>query len=289
VDPETRFRAVFDMAYGPLCRYARHRGLDGPDAEDLVAQVLEVAWRKIDEVPSDDALPWLDAVAHNIWRNQARRDRRRADLLARFRASFPAQAVADPASPFDPGALRAALGCLSETGQEVRRRYVSSRDGHTTMDQEWTYIQPGPTEVVTAELIAVNYGSRTWFRGKTRQSLLVLTTGGSGFFNPAVIRAAVAAGRFKVTGTTMLRGIRVIKLAVSPGRITLYVDARTYMPVEYVVNLPASKGNWEQVLTEFQVLPASPANLARITPPVPAGFSRTRRAPGQLAYVQWTQ
>lgn len=121
MDPETRFRAVFDVAYGPLCRYARHRGLDGPDAEDLVAQVLEVAWRRIDEVPADNALPWLYAVAHNIWRNQARRDRRRADLLARFRASFPSQAVADPASPFDSGALRAALGCLSEADQEVLR------------------------------------------------------------------------------------------------------------------------------------------------------------------------
>jgi len=38
VDPEARFRAVFDSAYAPLCRYARHRGLIGPDAEDLVAR-----------------------------------------------------------------------------------------------------------------------------------------------------------------------------------------------------------------------------------------------------------
>jgi len=121
VDPDTRFRAVFDLAYGPLCRYARHRGLTGPDAEDLVAQVLEVAWRRIDEVPADDALPWLYAVAHNIWRNQARRDRRRADLLVRFRASFPALAAADSVGSFEPGALRAALGCLSEADQEVLR------------------------------------------------------------------------------------------------------------------------------------------------------------------------
>jgi hypothetical protein len=42
VDPETRFSAVFGLGYGPLCRYARHRGLTGPDAEDLVAQTQKV-------------------------------------------------------------------------------------------------------------------------------------------------------------------------------------------------------------------------------------------------------
>ncbi len=49
MDPEARFRAVFDRAYAPLCRYARHRGLSGADAEDLVAQTLEIAWRRLDE------------------------------------------------------------------------------------------------------------------------------------------------------------------------------------------------------------------------------------------------
>jgi DNA-directed RNA polymerase specialized sigma24 family protein len=56
VDPEIRFRAVFDAAYGPLARYFAHRGLTGPDAEDLVAQSLEVAWRRIDDVPEADPL-----------------------------------------------------------------------------------------------------------------------------------------------------------------------------------------------------------------------------------------
>jgi len=120
VDPETRFRVVFDLAYGPLCRYARHRGLDGPDAEDLVAHVLEIAWRRIDEVPADEPLPWLFAVAHNLWRNNARRDKRRRDILDRFRASLAPAAGADPAS-LDPGVLRAALGSLSDKDQEVLR------------------------------------------------------------------------------------------------------------------------------------------------------------------------
>lgn len=120
MEPETRFRMVFDLAYGPLCRYARHRGLDAPDAEDLVAQVLEIAWRRIGEVPADEPLPWLYAVAHNLWRNQARRDRRRREILDRFRPPVFPGARDDPAA-LDPGTLRAALDTLSAHDQEVLR------------------------------------------------------------------------------------------------------------------------------------------------------------------------
>jgi RNA polymerase sigma-70 factor, ECF subfamily len=110
---------MFDVAYAPLCRYARHRGLTGPDAEDLVAQTLEIAWRRIEDVPAAEPLPWLYAVAHNLWRNQARRDRRRRELLSRFRAPAPVAAGEDPAA--EPGVLRAALASLSHSDQEVLR------------------------------------------------------------------------------------------------------------------------------------------------------------------------
>jgi RNA polymerase sigma factor (sigma-70 family) len=120
VDPETRFREVFALAYAPLCRYARHRGLTGPDAEDLVAQTMEIAWRRIREMPATEPLPWLYAVAHNVWRNTARRDRRRRELLARFRARPPDGAWQDP-SGLEPGALRAALASLSDDDQEILR------------------------------------------------------------------------------------------------------------------------------------------------------------------------
>ncbi|MFF3878731.1 RNA polymerase sigma factor [Streptomyces sp. NPDC001978] len=118
MDAETRFRALFDSAYPALRRYARNRGLAGVDGEDLVAGTLEIAWRRIDDVPVDDPLPWLYVVAHNLWRNQTRKDRRRSEILARLPASPPASG--DPADlPHD--ALRAALESLSEDDQEVLR------------------------------------------------------------------------------------------------------------------------------------------------------------------------
>ncbi len=120
MDPETRFRVLFDLAYAPLGRYARHRGLTGPDAEDLVAQTLEIAWRRLEEVPADEPLPWLYAVAHNLWRNQARRDHRRRELLVRFRVLRVPAPGGDPGG-LEPGVLRAALASLSERDQEVLR------------------------------------------------------------------------------------------------------------------------------------------------------------------------
>jgi RNA polymerase sigma-70 factor, ECF subfamily len=120
MDRETRFRALFECAYPALSRYARHRGLTGADAEDLVAGTLEIAWRRIDEVPTDDPLPWLYAVARNLWRNKLRRDRRRGSILTRFHASLSPQVGDDPGG-LSPGALRAAMASLSDDDQEVLR------------------------------------------------------------------------------------------------------------------------------------------------------------------------
>jgi len=67
-----------------------------------------------------EPLPWLYAVARNLWRNQAREDRRRRDLLARFRASPQVADCGDPGG-LEPGVLRAALASLSDSDQEVLR------------------------------------------------------------------------------------------------------------------------------------------------------------------------
>ena len=73
-DPEGRFRVVFESTYSALARYARHRGLSGADADDLVAGTYEVAWRRLSAVPTGDGtLPWLFAVERNLLRNRWRK------------------------------------------------------------------------------------------------------------------------------------------------------------------------------------------------------------------------
>jgi RNA polymerase sigma factor (sigma-70 family) len=84
-EAETRFRAVFESTYPVLARYARRHGLSASDADDLVAETYEIAWRRLDVVPpSDEALPWLLGVSRNLLRNRRRRLWRDRSLLQRL-------------------------------------------------------------------------------------------------------------------------------------------------------------------------------------------------------------
>jgi RNA polymerase sigma-70 factor (ECF subfamily) len=119
MDAVARFRALFEAHHAAVRRYAFHRGIPAADADDLVAEVFAVAWRRRDDVPADDALPWLLAVAGNVRRNQARSARRYAAAL---RTLPPPGTAPPPGEPDDRGArLRRALAGLSDDDQEILR------------------------------------------------------------------------------------------------------------------------------------------------------------------------
>jgi RNA polymerase sigma-70 factor (ECF subfamily) len=128
MDAETRFATLFAEVYPALQRYARYRGLRGADADDLVAETLTVAWRRLDDVPDDDPIPWLFAVARNLWRNDRRRDGRRRRIAAELPIEL-ASAGRDAAPPDEPASLTEtrigrALAHLSDADQEVLRLVV---------------------------------------------------------------------------------------------------------------------------------------------------------------------
>jgi len=118
MDTEPRFRALFELAYPALHRYAAHRGIGGADADDLVAATLEVAWRRLEDVPGAEPLPWLFAVARNIRRNQTRSELRRQAFVGRLPVPRPEPDPNDPAAP-DAGSLRKALSQLAADDREI--------------------------------------------------------------------------------------------------------------------------------------------------------------------------
>jgi RNA polymerase sigma-70 factor (ECF subfamily) len=120
MDAEVRFRALFRTAYPALIRFARHRGLNESGADDLVAGTLEIAWRRLEEVPADNPLPWLYGVARNIWRNQLRSETRQNLLVLKLPTSE-VQAGPDISPTLDAVALRKSLGELNEDDQEILR------------------------------------------------------------------------------------------------------------------------------------------------------------------------
>ena len=121
MDNPTRFRCLFEQAYPALLRYALNRGLAGPDADDLVAATLEIAWRRLEDVPAEEPLPWLYGVARNLLHNQRRQSRRRDAIVSRLADMRGRLTPAQPGEPgeLDPGALRRALAGLSDTDQEL--------------------------------------------------------------------------------------------------------------------------------------------------------------------------
>src|SRR5215831_16290016 len=98
---EARFREVFGHL-PEVVAYARRRGSRDPEA--IGAEVLTVAWRKLADVPTDDARPWLYATARNLVRAEWRKARQAE------RGDHPATAVVteiEPAALGDPELARA--------------------------------------------------------------------------------------------------------------------------------------------------------------------------------------
>ncbi|WP_262348402.1 RNA polymerase sigma factor [Cellulosimicrobium cellulans] len=108
------------IAHAPaVYRYARTR-LPAAEAEDVVAEVFAIAWRK-GERNLVNPRAWLLGVARRVLANQVRAHNRRAALSARLRSH--------PATPADPDdgvlheldELRRALALLRPADRDVIR------------------------------------------------------------------------------------------------------------------------------------------------------------------------
>ena len=116
-DRTARFRRIFDASYPSLHAYVRRRA-DAADADDLVAEVLTIAWRRLEAIPPEAELPWLYGVARRTLANHRRgqvRRRRLADRLATLAGGGRAQQDGDD------GALLEALARLSVADRELLR------------------------------------------------------------------------------------------------------------------------------------------------------------------------
>jgi RNA polymerase sigma factor (sigma-70 family) len=116
-DEERRVRleALFAGYAADVLAYARRR-TDVSTADDVLSEVFVVAWRRLEEIPAPDPLPWLLACARRVLANHRRGERRRAAFLQRF-------AVEEPASegPIEPPdrRLAQALASIGDQDREV--------------------------------------------------------------------------------------------------------------------------------------------------------------------------
>lgn len=122
-----KFRRLYDENFSAVRCYCLRR-LPVSDANDAVAEVFLVAWRRIAEVPvGDEARMWLFGVARNVVRNFSRSERRRVRLVGRIGslgfASAPSPETVVIRRSEDNAVLEA-LGALRPADQEMLRLSV---------------------------------------------------------------------------------------------------------------------------------------------------------------------
>ena len=118
MDAQARFDALYREHAGEVRRYVRRRW-DTQSADDVVADVFVVAWRRLGDVP-DDPLPWLLAVARRILANRRRGDARDHALRDRIRSEqlrAPAVGAADASQAHE--VVWVALSTLSDRDREA--------------------------------------------------------------------------------------------------------------------------------------------------------------------------
>jgi len=131
-EPDREFTALFAAHYPDLLRYAIRRvGADA--AQDVVADVFLVAWRRRHELPTDSTRLWLFGVAARTVANHVRAEVRQERLRLRLIATADR---ADRGGDDDADTVHAALERLSPREQEVLRL------------TEWEQLTPAEAAVV---------------------------------------------------------------------------------------------------------------------------------------------
>ncbi len=102
----------------PLQRYLRRRA-DASTADDVLGDVLLVVWRRADELPSGDPLPWCYGIARRCLANHVRGRKRHLRLVQRL-----SSVRLDGGTATDDPELEAALAALPATDAEVLRLWA---------------------------------------------------------------------------------------------------------------------------------------------------------------------
>ena len=128
MDPRARFEALYAAHNAAVRTYVRRR-VDWQDADDVVADVFVIAWRRLRDVP-EDPLPWLFGVARRVMANRWRGATRGAALRDRIMS--------------ERARLAPSVSMASESTQDVLRALSAMReqDRETLLLVAWEGLSP---------------------------------------------------------------------------------------------------------------------------------------------------
>jgi RNA polymerase sigma factor (sigma-70 family) len=147
---EIRFTRLAHEVGEPLRRYVVRR-VPAAAVDDVLADAFLVLWRRLDDVPQDDPLPWSYAVARGCLANARRAARRQLSLIERIGRLDPPR---PPPDAEEHPELVAALGALPALDREVVLL--------------WAWEELAPREIATVTGLTANAVSIRLHRAKQR-------------------------------------------------------------------------------------------------------------------------
>jgi len=116
---QRHFEAVVSEATPAVAAFLSRRlyPLAKADLDDLVEEVLIVAWRRLDDIPAGAETAWMIGVARNVLRNAVRKHHNGKRATDQVRPSG-ASASAEEAVVADEG-VRSALAALSDDDRDI--------------------------------------------------------------------------------------------------------------------------------------------------------------------------
>lgn len=146
---EGRFTDLAQVVADPMRRYLVRR-TDPEMAQDVLADAFLVVWRRLDDVPDDDPVPWCIGVARGCLANARRAARRQQRLVHRL-----GQQPREPRGPaLDDADLYDALDRLSVQDRELVRL--------------WAWEQLAPQEIAVVLGVTPNAARIRLHRARTR-------------------------------------------------------------------------------------------------------------------------
>jgi hypothetical protein len=191
-----------------------------------------------------------------------------------------ARTVLPPGSTWMPGAGRIGSGSASGArspgviGSAVTWWYGSAEEttGFSPAGQPVLAARTTITAGGRVTTVVVNYRDRTWWRESSTVPAGQLPSGCSAetavrsWDWPDFIRGELRCGQFRLAGRQRVDGITAIEVIQRQGRVRLWVNPATYLPVRLVVGGP------QPIQAEFRWLRVAQAPPGGLGMPVPAGF-----------------
>lgn len=163
----------------------------------------------------------------------------------------------------------------SRGGTDTEHTITLNAEGRPTAGTLLT-IRPHQTTSISIDYATQSYTERTYPFGSDAPGPAPAPATPTG--QAATLRAQVSAGQVALVGSGAVNDQQALELRDTRnqgGVIELWVDPTTYLPIQEIdIPTGAAADSVQSIRTEYQWLPATPANLAELTPggAIPPGF-----------------